>query len=195
MFLPETDLKAIIMRELEKDDRSISSLYRTLTEERIKVHRLVLTGYLKAMEDMKVLKAKEIPPSKVYSISLSAEKDIYQSIGEYCGNMEIPDSKRPAVVLYTLQKLFKRPIFQGEMSRAGFESDVEEIAENVSSEERLEAKKMLAKRGHTLPQRDPAYRTDKKFDKEYDEIIHHILLQRFRASSLAVDTRQTTLGL
>lgn len=195
MFLPETDLKAIIMRELEKDDRSISSLYRTLTEEGIKVHRLVLTGYLKAMEDMKVLKAKDIPPSKVYSISLSAERDIYQSIGEYCRNMDMPDTKRPAVILYTLQKLFRRPVFQGEMRRTGFEGDVEEFGENVSSDDRLEAKKMLAKRGHTLPQRDPAFRTEKKYDKEYDEIIHHILLQRFRASSLAVDTRQTTLGL
>jgi DNA-binding HxlR family transcriptional regulator len=195
MFLPDDSLKATVMRELEKDDRSISSLYRSLTEEGIKIHRLVLTGYLKAMEDMGVLRAKDIPPSKVYSISLTAEKDIYQSIGEHCRNMEIQDYKKPAVALYVLQKLFRRPIFLGEMKRAGFEGDMDELAGGVSGEERLEAKKMLAKRGHTLPQRDPAFRINRKFDKEFDEIIFHVLLQRFKASSLAVDTKQTTLGL
>jgi len=195
MFLPDDSLKATVMRELEKDDRSISSLYRTLTDEGIKIHRLVLTGYLKAMEDMGVLRAKEIPPSKVYSISLTAEKDIYQSIGEYCRNMDIPDNKRPAVALYVLQRLFRRPIFQGEMRRAGFEDDIEEFAVGVAGDERSEAKKMLANRGHSLPHRDPAFRVDRKYDKEFDEIILHVLLQRFKASSLAVDTRQTTLGL
>jgi DNA-binding HxlR family transcriptional regulator len=195
MFLPDDSLKATIMRELEKDDRSISSLYRTLLDDGFKIHRLVLTGYLKAMEDMRVLKAKEIPPSKVYSISLSAAKDIYQSIGEYCRNMDVPDQRRPAIGLYVMQKLFRRPVFLGEMRRAGFTGDIEEIAVGVSSEERLEAKKMLAKRGHKLPQRDPAYRINKKYDKEFDEIIPHLLLQRFEASSLAVDTKQTTLGM
>lgn len=195
MFLPESDLKAIIMRELEKDDRSISSLYRTLQEEGHKLHRLVLTGYLKAMEDMKVLKAKEIPPSKVYSISLSAEKDIYQSIGDYCKNMDVPEQKRPAVALYTLQKLFRRPIFLGEMNRAGFDVDMGEFAADVPGEERQEARKMLAKKGYKMLQRDPAYSIEKKYDKEFDEIVLHLLLQRFKASSLAVDTKQMTLGL
>lgn len=195
MFLPDSSLKSIIMQELGKDDKSISSLHRTLEDEGHKVHRLVLTGYLKAMEDMRVLKAKEIPPSKVYSISLSAEKDIYESVGEICKNLDMPDAKKTTIGLYVLQKLFRRPVFLGEIRQAGFTEDMDEIAINVSSDERLEAKKTLAKRGHTLPQRDPAYRIDKKYDKEFDEIVHQLLLNRFKAGSLAMDTKQTTLGL
>jgi DNA-binding HxlR family transcriptional regulator len=195
MFLPDSSLKSIIMQELKKDDRSISSLHRTLTEEGHKVHRLVLTGYLKAMEDMQVLKAKEIPPSKVYSIALSAEQDLYESVGEQCRNLDVPDAKKPAIALYILQKLFRRSVFLGEMRRAGFNDDMEEIATVVPSDERLEAKKILAKRGYKLPQRDPAYRMDKKYDKDFEEIVYHILLVRFKAGNLAVDTKQTTLGL
>ncbi len=195
MFLPDSSLKSTIMQELNKDDRSISSLYRTLKDEGIKVHRLVLTGYLKAMEDMSVLKAKEIPPSKVYSIALSAEKDIYESVGEQCRNLDVPDAKKPAIALYILQKLFRRPVFLGELRRAGFNDDMEEIATIVPSDERLEAKKILAKKGYKLSLRDPAYRMDKKFDKEFDEIVHQLLLLRFKAGNLAVDTKQMTLGL
>jgi len=195
MFLPDSSLKGIIMQELEKDDKSISSLYRTLKEADHKLHRLVLTGYLKAMEDMGVLRAKEIPPSKVYSISMSADKDLYMSVGEYCRNMDIPDARKTSVAIYTLQKLFKRPIFLSEIRRAGFGGDIEEIAMVVSGEERQEAKKMLTKKGYKTPHRDPAYRIGKKYDKEFDEVIQDILLLRFKASNLAVDTRQTKLGL
>lgn len=195
MFLPDKSLKGIIMQELDKDDKSISSLYRILKDEDHKLHRLVLTGYLKAMEDMGVLRSKEIPPSKVYSISITAEKDIYESIGEQCRNLEVPDVKRPAIAMYVLQKLLKRPVFLGEIRRMGYDSDVDEIATNVSGDERQEVRKMLAKRGHMVPKRDPAYRIEKKYDREYDEILPHLLLQRFKVTGLAVDTKQTKLGL
>lgn len=195
MFLPDSSLKGIIMQELEKDDKSISSLYRTLKEADHKLHRLVLTGYLKAMEDMGVLRAKEIPPSKVYSISMTAEKDLYMSVGEYSRNMDIPDARRPAVALYILQKLFKRPVFLSEIRRMGFGGDIEEVAVPVSGDERLEAKKMLTKRGYKTPHRDPAYRVEKKYDKEFEEVVQDLLLHRFGVSNLAVETRQMKLGL
>ena len=82
MFIPDSSFKNIIFQELEKGDKSISSLHRVLTDEGHKVHRLVLTGYLKAMEEMGVLTSREFPPSKVYSISASAEKDIYITVGK-----------------------------------------------------------------------------------------------------------------
>ena len=195
MFLPDTSFKSIILQELNKDDRSISSLYRSLVDEGYKVHRLVLTGYLMAMEDMSVLRSKDIPPSKVYSISMTARKDIYESIGERCRGLEVSERKKPAIALYIFQNIFKRPIFLWEMRRAGFNADIDEVAARASNEDRAEAKRMLAKRGHKLPHRDPAYTIDQRYEKEYREIILHLLLERFEASSLSLETKQTKLGL
>jgi len=195
MFLPDTSFKSIILQELNKDDRSISSLYRSLMDEGYKVHRLVLTGYLMAMEDMSVLRSKDIPPSKVYSISMTARKDIYESIGERCRGLEVSEKKKSAIALYIFQNIFKRPIFLWEMRRAGFNADIDEVAARASNEDRAEAKRMLAKRGHKLPHRDPAYTIDQKYEKEHREIILHLLLERFEASSLSLETKQTKLGL
>jgi hypothetical protein len=72
---------------------------------------------------------------------------------------------------------------------------MEAVAVSVSGEERQEAKKMLTKRGYKTPHRDPAFRIVKKYDKEFDEAVQEILLQRFKVSNLAVDTRQIKLGL
>ena len=197
MFIPDNSFKSIIFQELEKGDKSISSLHRVLTNEGYKVHRLVLTGYLKAMEEMGLLTSRDFPPSKVYSISGSAERDIYETVKEVCANLEsIPANKKPEMMLYFFQRLFKRPVFQDEMLRAGFEGDMESFAVKVSNEERLELKKQLTKRGLKIPLKDQAYITnDISYEKEFDEIIQMVMLQKFKATALAVDTKQTKLGI
>jgi DNA-binding HxlR family transcriptional regulator len=197
MLIPDNSFKNIIFQELEKGDKSISSLHRVLANEDHKVHRLVLTGYLKAMEEMGLLSSRDFPPSKVYSISTSAEKDIYETVKEVCANIdEIPEKKRPEIILYFLQKLFRRPVFQEEMVRTGFEGDIETFAVKVSNEERLEIKKQLTRKGYKLPLKDPAFIIqDKTYDNEFDVIIQHMLLQKFKAMNLSVDSKQTKLGI
>jgi DNA-binding HxlR family transcriptional regulator len=197
MLIPDNSFKNIIFLELEKGDKSISSLHRVLTTEGHKVHRLVLTGYLKAMEEIGLLSSRDFPPSKVYSISSSAEKDIYETVKEVCANIdEIPDKKRPEIILYFLQKLFRRPVFQEEMIRAGFDVDLESFAVKISNEERLEIKKQLTRKGYKLPLKDPAFIIqDKTYDKEFDLLIQHMLLQKFKAMNLSVDSKQTKLGI
>ncbi|MDO9537666.1 MAG: hypothetical protein Q7J68_05060 [Thermoplasmata archaeon] len=197
MFIPDNSFKNIIFQELGNGDKSISNLHRILTDEGHKVHRLVLTGYLKAMEEMGLLTSKEFPPSKVYSISTSAEKDIYETLNEICANLpDIAPEKKPEIKLYFLQKLFKRPVFRGEMIRAGFEGDPEAFAIKISNEERLELKKLLAKRGFKLAMKDQAYIIrDANYDQEFEIIIFQAILQKFKAGALSVDTKQTTLGI
>lgn len=196
MFIPDNSFKNIIFQELENDDKSISSLHRILQDKGHKVHRLVLTGYLKAMEEMGVLESREFPPSKVYSISSGAEKDIYETVGEICMNLDIPPKKKPEIAFYFLQKLFHRPVFKGEMARTGFDLDPEAFAVKISSEERLELKKTLARKGIKLPNRDQAFLFVKvKYDREFEEIIQQMLLLKFKAAGLAIGTKQTKLGL
>lgn len=197
MFIPDNSFRAVIFQELEKSDKSISSLHRTLQDEGHKVHRLVLTGYLKAMEEMGVLISREFPPSKVYSISASAEKDIYEAVGNICRNMEDKSNEtRAEIAFYFFQKMFRRPVFQAELIRSGFEIDAEGFAVKVSNEERLEVKRILAKRGFKLPHRDSAYLIVKtKYDQEFEDIMQQLLLQKFKASGLSMGTKQTKLGL
>lgn len=196
MFIPDSSFKNVIFQELEKGDKSISSLHRALKEEGYKVHRLVITGYLKAMEEMGILTSREFPPSRVYSISSSAEKDIYETVGNICMNMDIPNELKGEIAFFFFQKLFRRPIFWGEMLRAGFEQNPEAYAVKVSNEERLEVKRMLAKKGFKLPSRDPAFIILKaKYEQEFDEIIQQMLLQKFKVSGLSMGSKQTKLGL
>ena len=158
MFIPDNSFKSVIFHELEKGDKSISSLHRLLTDEGYKVHRLVLTGYLKAMEEVGLLTSRDFPPSKVYSISGTSERDIYETVNEVCANLEgIPSNKKPEIMLYFFQRLFKRPVFQYEMLRAGYDGDMELFAVKVSNEERLEIKKLLTKKGLKIPLKDQAF--------------------------------------
>jgi len=197
MFIPDETFKGIIFQELEKGDKSISSLHRMLVEEGHKVHRLVLTGYLKAMEEMGVLTSRDFPPSKVYSISSGTEKDIYESVKIVSANLEeISPSKRHEIILYFFQKLFKRPVFLEELARAGCTIDPESFAVRISNEERLELKKILAKKNIKIPMKDQAYVIhDAAYDTEYDLIIQHLILDKYKIAGLAIDTKQTKLGV
>ena len=48
----------------------------------MKINRLLLTGYLRALTDLKMLKEKNVPPAKIYIPIKGKEQDIYQMIGE-----------------------------------------------------------------------------------------------------------------
>ena len=198
MLIPDVTFKSRIFQELMNGDKSISTLHRALQDDGHKVHRLVLTGYLKAMEEMGVLTSREFPPSKVYSISSNMEQDIYETVKEICANMnDIPESNRPEIILYFFQKLFKRPVFLSELQRAGISGDPESFAVKIPNEERLEAKKLLTKRGYKLAHKEQAYlvQADIRYDREFDLLLQQAFLHKFKASNLAIDTKQTTLGM
>ena len=52
VFITPERLKDLIIKYVKEEERSISSLSRRLEEEGYKMHRLVLTGYLKARGHM-----------------------------------------------------------------------------------------------------------------------------------------------
>ncbi|EQD57979.1 hypothetical protein B1A_11017, partial [mine drainage metagenome] len=57
-------IKEMIVKELQKSEKSISGLQKALMEQGYSFHRLVLTGYLRAMVDVGILSEKEIKPSR-----------------------------------------------------------------------------------------------------------------------------------
>ena len=82
MFSPEKDLRDLVIEVLKKDPTSISGLARELSGRGVKMHRLELTGYLKALADLDILKQKDIKPAKVFSVSGARERSLYEMVGD-----------------------------------------------------------------------------------------------------------------
>jgi len=193
VFITPEMLKDLIIKYVKEEERSISSLSRRLEEEGHKMHRLVLTGYLKALTDVGVLREKEIPPAKVYTTSAHREKNIYEAVGEKCRALNFDYDEKAQVAIYTLQKLFHRPIFFEELKQCGFKEGVED-AEQITGDERREAKAALTKSNVNLPYNDPAYIIKKDYDNIFLDVISDIMIETFRARRLVIGTKQLKLG-
>ncbi len=195
MFIPDKTFKTIILDSLKNEDKSISSLHRLLKDEGYDIHRLILTGYLRAMEDMNVLKAKEIPPSKVYSMPARTDLNIYEAVGVYCNEQDMMADERKSLAIYGLQRLFHRPVFLEELERTGLGAITGSGVKKVSSEERMEIKKILNKRGIKTRYNDPAYRSTNKYEDEFNDMLIYLIVNRFTVNRLVIDTKQTKLGV
>ncbi len=98
---------------------SISGITRELRDKGFNEHRLVLTGYLRALRDLNRLNEVEIPPSKVYTHVDNEElfEDIYSLIAIHLRKIDL-DIRVP-VGVFTMSALFKRPVFNCELNLAG----------------------------------------------------------------------------
>lgn len=193
VFVTPERLKDLIIKYVKEEERSISSLSRRLEGEGHKMHRLVLTGYLKALTDVGVLREKEIPPAKVYTTSAHSEKNIYEAVGERCMALNLKEDEKAQVAVYILQRLFHRPIFFEELKQCGFKEGADE-AEQVTGEERREAKAALTRANVHLPYNDPAYVIKKDYESIFIEALSDIVIEMLRAKRLVVGTKQLKLG-
>ncbi len=195
MFVSDKNMKDLVFSYLKDEETSISGLSRLLLKDGYKVHRLVLTGYLKAMADMGVLKQKEIPPSKVYMVSSKSDKNIYEVVGDKCKTLDVEDKEAATVGTYVLQNLFHRPIFLQEIRQFGLGDTV--LAKRITGDERSEARKALTKNGFRLPVNDPAYlvEREKAYDEVTDSILQEMLIEKYKSQSLVMGPKQTKLEL
>ncbi|MDR0335119.1 MAG: hypothetical protein LBH69_04460, partial [Methanomassiliicoccaceae archaeon] len=132
MFNTEKDFNRIITECLGRDGLSISALAKELEARGIKQHRLLITGYLRALTDMGYLKEREIPPSKIYQISKALPDSIYEMVGKASRKVtNDPDD----LILFTLFKLFKRPVFESELKAAGVTRPIGEIVSEQDAAE------------------------------------------------------------
>ncbi len=193
VFITPERLKDLIIKYVKEEERSISSLSRRLEEEGYKMHRLVLTGYLKALSDVGILREKEIPPAKVYITSAHRDKNLYETIGEKCTALNMDEDERTLVAIYIMQKLFHRPVFFEELKQSGFKEGVED-AEQITGDERREAKAALTKADIHLPYNDPAYIVNKNYEDLFIDIMSDIMIENYRAKRLVLGTKQLKLG-
>ncbi|MHC1680586.1 MAG: hypothetical protein AB9860_04980 [Methanomassiliicoccales archaeon] len=192
MFHPDRDLKQIIISMLSEDGRSISYLSRELKKQGFDMHRLTLTGYLRALSDMNVLKEKDVPPAKIYTPVKGKERDIYLRVAEQSKILAL--DKYPELTLYTLYKLFKRPIFKEELERAG----IFEFSPGIQAKEDAiaDARKFMQKTGFKIPTSSKAYvPLNEELESMFQNLLVQMLINDSECSYLVKETKQAKLDL
>ena len=172
----EVSLKDAIIELLGKSGMSINGLYKALAERNIKIHRLTLTGYLIAMRDMGILKERNIKPAKVFSVVATKKRDIYQIIGEI--SKMINEENASDICLYSLNRLFNRPIFLRELNHAGVGTP--RSGRKVAGDERKNALKMVSDAGITVPRNNSAFIPDKEYVDEFNQILFKLILDEYK---------------
>ncbi len=191
MFVPERNLKDLVVSYIRDQERSISALTKQLETDGYSFHRLFVTGYLKALADVGMLREKEIPPAKVYTASAHREANLYELLGDKCRDATSEEAAQTRLAVATLQRLFRRPVFLRELRECGFAGPVD--APSVGRDEREEARRALAKLGLQIPTNEPAYRVEERRNEVRDAILCEIIVERFGLAPLVLDTKQMKL--
>ena len=176
MFHPDRDLKQTIISMLSEEGRSISYLSKELKKRGFDMHRLILTGYLRALSDLNILK----------------EKDIYIRIAEHARSIS---PERPGeLTLYALYRLFRRPIFKEELERAG----VLGLSPGVQAKEEdiADTRKFMLKAGFKVPTSSKAYvPLNDELEGAFQGLLMQMVVTESESAYLVKETKQSKLDL
>jgi len=142
-----------LLKILANKQMSISSIARELKKSGYDQHRLILTGYLRALDDTGYLEEIDIPPSKVYVLKPGMKRDVYNIVKEHLLDIDI--SERLEIAVFILTSLFHRPCFKFELELLGIEARKTETVKE-SKDARLKEHRTAVTR-IKIPLEDPAY--------------------------------------
>lgn len=144
----------VIINMLKERQLSISSISRQLKSEGYDQHRLIITGYLRALYDTGYLIEQEIPPSKVYSYNhMGQETDLYRILEDRLKDVD-PEYRYP-VVVYILTSLLNRPCFKYELSLIGITPQSSPYVRESRNERLKEFREDISR--FDIPEGDKAY--------------------------------------
>ncbi|MCZ7372455.1 MAG: hypothetical protein O8C60_02160, partial [Candidatus Methanoperedens sp.] len=143
----------ILTEMLSKKQMSISSIARELKKSGYDHHRLILTGYLRALHDTGYLEVVDIPPSIVYTFKADKKRDIYTILKEYLKEIDV--SERLEIAVFILSSLFHRPCFRYELGLLGIEPQRTKTVKE-SKDSRLKEHRAAVTR-IKIPNDDPAF--------------------------------------
>lgn len=192
-FEKEQKLKEKILADLSQEEKSISGLQKSLENKGVNFHRLYLTGYLKALVDVGILKEKEIKPARIYSPLYKDSKDIYDFTGRITRLYDEDESGDN--VLMVLFTLFSRPIFMREIERCNV--DLPRSYRKATSPRRMDYIRKLGESGIKIPQNnmmiEPMHRDTSQVSNFLRDIITTVFdLKRY---TIPEETTQKTLDL
>ncbi|HJH32225.1 MAG TPA: hypothetical protein C5S50_08650 [Methanosarcinaceae archaeon] len=183
---------------------SISGITRELRNKGFNEHRLVLTGYLRALRDLGKLNETEIPPSKIYTHVDNEElfEDIYSLIAIHLRKLDL--DVRVPVGVFIMSALFKRPVFKYEIILAGLnQGNIMKYLEMPDCIVRESADKNLKKFRADIskikvPLSDPAYEIIGN-NEQVMGLSNNMLLEMLKnivdISGLVPKTKQTKLSI
>lgn len=143
----------ILTEMLSQKQMSISSIARELKKSGYEQHRLILTGYLRALHDLGYLEEIDIPPSIVYMFNANMKRDIYTVLKERLKDVDA--SERLEVAVFLLSTLLHRPVFRYELELLGIEAHKTKNVKE-SRDVRLKEHRAAVTR-IKIPNDDPAY--------------------------------------
>ncbi len=143
----------ILSEMLNQKQMSISSITRELKKSGYDQHRLIITGYLRALHDLGYLEEIDIPPSIVYTFNASKKRDIYSILKEHL--KDIDASEKLEVAVYIISSLFHRPCFRYELELLGIEAQRTKTVKE-SKDSRLKEHRAAVTR-IKIPGDDPAF--------------------------------------
>ena len=186
MFNPEKGFNRMLVECLGRDGMSISALAKDLDSKGFKHHRLILTGYLRAMTDMGYLKERDIPPSKIYQVSKALPESIYEHVGKACRKISRdPDE----LILFTLSRVLKRPIFESELKAAGVSRP---IGVPASEEDVTECRRQLRRTGNMVAGQNAVIPASDMSEMLCDVMIT-MILDSTESRHLTAETKQSKL--
>jgi hypothetical protein len=188
MFNPGKEFHRIVIDTLGKDGKSISSLAKDLEKIGFKHHRLILTGYLRALTDTNILKEREVPPSKIYQPVRPLSDSIYDAVGRSCRKIS-PDPDE--LILFCLSRLLKRPVFEPELRASGV---TRPIGKDAPDPEVQECRKFLRRSGNIINSNTAVYPVN-EFPEQFLAVLADIALESTDSRHLLMDTKQTRLML
>ncbi|RZB32913.1 MAG: hypothetical protein AEth_00259 [Candidatus Argoarchaeum ethanivorans] len=175
---------------LTKQEFSISGVSRELKKHGYDYHRLIVTGYLRALEDVGYMERKDVPPSRIYAC-VNKEKDIYELIADKLDQISI--EKRLHVAVFLLTNLLGRPCFKHELTLLGISNPNPNPHINKSMNENLDHFRADVTRIN-IPPNDLAYELiDNVVPFEAVDILLQILKDRLDLGGLKAKHQQTTL--
>ena len=186
MFNPEKGFYRMLADCLGRDGMSISALAKDLELKGFKHHRLILTGYLRAMTDMGYLKERDVPPSKIYVVSKSLPDSIYEQVGKACRKIS-PDPDE--LILFTLSRILKRPIFESELRAAGVNRP---IGVPAPESDVAECRKQLRRAGNMVTGQDAVVPSSNMSVMLFD-VMTAMVLDLTESRHLTTETKQSKL--
>jgi len=143
----------ILTKIMANKQMSISSIARELKKNGYDQHRLILTGYLRALHDVGYVEEMDIPPSKVYIFKADIKRDVYTILKEHLIDIDL--SERLEIAVFILSSLFHRPCFKYELELLGIEARKTETVRE-SKDARLKEHRNAVTR-IKIPVDDPAF--------------------------------------
>jgi len=172
---------------------SISRIARELKKNGYDQHRLILTGYLRALSDLGYLEEMDIPPSKVYVLKNKSKRDIYSILKERL--KDIDSSERQEVAVFILNSLFMRPCFKYELELLGIEAQKTKTVKESKDSKLREYRAAVTR--IKIPADDPAFEIstlDSRIQSRGTELLITMLNDLIDLEGLKAKYQQTKLA-